>query len=456
LISRTAAGVAVAPLEELVRREPDTGLKAALLGGLAVAYLGDNRLDAARETADYLAGLPQGPEYAAVLQAVQQGAKQVASVRPQAVGAVLPLTGPLAEQGHAALAALKLGLGAGREGAPELFVVDCASEAATADQAVRTLVERDQVAVVVGPWEPLTALAAARRAQDLKTPIVCPAAEAKLAEVGKYVFRNYFTSLEVVGAVMAHVQATGSRLVGLLAPASPEGRAFSRLLSRWVSQEKEGKSGQSILTARSWLMEMMAPVFYQPDLSDLEQRLRELVRLEPGAHYRPDSPSGARPLIKFDSLWLPGRLDTVAKVMPRLIYYGVNSRSFLGTSQWHDPAFLRANSSLVDGAIFADGFNAESGDPRVAEFVDRFRRATGKEPGTRTAHMFDTGLLVRSAMTNPKGPLTRDQVQGRLLGIHKLPGVCGELTMGPDRRVRKKLKVFEVAGGRAQQVAEAL
>jgi ABC-type branched-subunit amino acid transport system substrate-binding protein len=456
VIARVAAEVAVAPLEGMVRREPDTGLKAALLSGLAVAYLRENRLEAARQTADYVSGLPQGGEYRPTLQAVEGGAGQVAAVQARAVGAVLPLSGPLADQGHAALAALKLGLGAGKQGAPELFVVDCGSQAQKADQAVRTLVERDQVAALVGPWEPLTALAAARAAQELKTPIVCLTAEEKLAAVGDYVFRNYFTRLELVGAVMEQVQSTGARLVALLGPADQEGREFSRLFARWAEEDRAAKSKQTLQTARSWLMEVMAPVLYQPDLSDLDQRLREMLRIPAGEPYRPNSPGGPKAVIKFDALWLPGKLETVTRVMPRLIHYGVSPRSFLGTSRWHDAGFLRRHASLVDGALFADGFNPNAGDPLVASFVEAFRQATGAAPKSRAAHAYDTALLLKLAVAGGGGPQTRAQVQGRLLEAHKVSGVCGRLTMGPDRRVRKKLKVFKVSGGAAQQVAEAL
>ena len=119
----------------------------------------------------------------------------------------------------------------------------------------------------------------------------------------------------------------------------------------------------------------------------------------------------------------------------------------LGTSLWHDPRLVEVAGRYLEGCIFPDAFDPQSKEPEVVGFVSEFRKALGKEPNVLDAHGYDAAVLARKLIDNPNPPRTRLLFRNALAGLKNVRGVCGELSMGPDRVVHKNLKLFTVRQG---------
>ena len=373
-------------------------------------------------------------------------AQKSVRLKRRAVGVVLPLSGLRAEEGRRVLAAVKLALGgAGDPGqAPALHPLDSRSEPLAADRAVEALVERHQVALVIGPLDGLAALAAARRAQHLQVPIICLSPEPMLAEVGPFVFRHHPTLGDQVAAVMGRVAGEGARRVSLLAPDNAQGRELHETLRAWLDRERPpAASGQGRELA------LVSPLFYRPG-SVWQADLRRLLGPVP------DRGGGERPSLRFDRLWLAGPLDEVEHLVPRLGYYGVAGRHLLGTLDWHRPKLLACCGKLLEGCLFADVFDPASPEEEVQRFVRSFQEQTGLEPGLKEALGYDAGLMARAVLDRAAPGATRLDLRRALAGLRGVEGACGSLAMGPDQRVRAPLKLFSVREGRFVSLGPAI
>jgi hypothetical protein len=142
-------------------------------------------------------------------------------------------------------------------------------------------------------------------------------------------------------------------------------------------------------------------------------------------------------------------------IAPQLAYFDVLGVQLMGTSLWHDPRLISVGGRYVEGCLFPDAFNRQSPEPLVRRFSRDFRQALGSAPGTVEAHGFDAGLLLRKLMQQSDPPATRAEMRSRLAGLAGLRGVCGLLSVGPQRRVQKELVLFTVKDGRFVPLGQA-
>jgi hypothetical protein len=446
-IALTASRIPPGQLAELVKVEPDPDMQAALIAGLARSYLRAGDVASAAQAANYLAALKQGRRWRFWTHALRQDLNRGPLVEQRSLGVMLPLSGPQAEQGRRALVAVKLALGDSRQPGKglTLHVMDSQAQAAAADQAVRELVERFHVAMIIGPLDPMAALAAARRAQALETPIICLCYEPALAKAGSFVFRNYPTPRDQVAALMPKVVEEGSSLVAMLAPDDDFSREFAQALQAWL--EAHGTTQQKIRTLMAGRgIRLSPPQFYRPGGGAWLAGLDKLVRQPAGG--RGQSAGGApRSAVTFDRLWLPGPLEDVERLVPRLSHYGVRGDQLLGTIGWHDRRLLKAVGKLLDGAIFSDVFDPASSRELVRGFKQSFRRESAQEPGLPEALAYDSALVARTVLERGGAAAGRSELRLGLAKLRGVEGVCGSLSMGSDRRLRAPLKLFRVEKG---------
>ncbi len=138
-------------------------------------------------------------------------------------------------------------------------------------------------------------------------------------------------------------------------------------------------------------------------------------------------------------------------IVPQLAYYDVTGIRLLGTSGWDSPELLKTDPEHLQGAIFVDGFFANSFRPEVNAFVEAFYMAYGREPDAMEALVYDaTEMAVRLIVDNRAG--TRDGFRKNLMLIKGYPGVTGRTSFPPSRDAEKDLFVLTVKDGQIIQV----
>lgn len=417
-------------LEPMLAQPMSEQKRAALTLGLALAQFREGRSQEAEATVMRLRGWDAAAPLADRIAVLRREIEQARLVNTQAVGVILPLSGQYATHGRQVLAAVELGLGlfGSRSGNPPvLYIADSKSDPREAAAAVSRLVAQRKVIAIIGPMGAATSLAAARQAQHEQVPIITLSQVEGVTDAGEFAFQNFFTPDEQVQALLAEfIDRRGLNRLAILAPNTEYGRGFADRFRQGV--EARG--------AR-----VVEEVTYQPDQTDFTVQIKKLAHLPPG-NYKPGLPDSPKAEINFQALFMPEGPERVAMLAPNLAYFDVINLWLLGTNLWHSSRLWDLAGRYLQWAAFPDAFNPDSSDPDTSRFVSEFQQAMGRQPNVLDAHGFDAARLVHHFLGGPEPPRTRGELRQALSSVSGLPGVCGLMTMGPDRRVRKALTVF--------------
>ncbi|KIX13973.1 ABC transporter substrate-binding protein [Dethiosulfatarculus sandiegensis] len=431
-LAQTAGRLAPYEIKPLLSASNPPQIRTALLVGLARANLREGNTAQAESTLSELRGMAYAEPFMNQIREMEGQIAQARMVRPSSVGVILPLSGRYSAHGREVLAAVELGLGLfSTQGAGQvkLFIEDSKNNPMEAAEAVSRLVTKHRVMAIIGPMGAATSLASARRAQELKTPLITITQLEGATRAGDYIFQNFFTPEEQVDALLKEIMSErGLTKVAVLAPDSAYGKGFASLMAKGLEQ----RGGVLVRT-----------IYYNPKLTDYTDEIKRLVHLPPG-NYRPGHPESPKPRIDFEALFVPDSPSRVGMIAPQLTYFDIVGVTLMGTNLWHNPRLLNLAGHYVEGSLFPDAFAADSGQPLVRDFVTQFESTLDRPPNVLDAHAYDAAHVVKSLLNGPNPPRTRIQMKNALNELRLAPGVCGELSMGPDRRLRKELTLYTV------------
>lgn len=331
------------------------------------------------------------------------------------VAALLPLTGPDRAYGQRALSGLRLAF-AGTD--RMLQVRDTSNQPDLAAQLTTALASEPAVLAIIGPLRSDTAQAVAPLAERLQMPTLLLARAEGLA--GAYVLQTGATQAEQMRTLAAYaVGERGYKRIGILFPDDNYGRSYMEAF-RAAAQEagatavktntyRPGQQsfGAQVSAAAAWVKSEGVQAVFIPDAAETAVAIAKAVRAE-----------------------VPGV-------------------ALLGTESWNQPAALAAAGASVDGAVFADSFNAGSDRAASADFVARFRGQNGYDPSGTEAAAYDAGMLVREAIAG--GALTRGALLAALRKTAKFEG-AGSLS-GGEGGLQRDLVLLEVRDGRVAALA---
>jgi branched-chain amino acid transport system substrate-binding protein len=365
---------------------------------------------------------------------------EVATPDTQTIGCILPLSGRNAGYGSKALDAVLLAAGVfngAKETPIRVVIEDSQSEPAVAGAAVEKLAHAG-VTGIIGPLGSLEAAEAAREAQRLKVPILTLTQQEGITGIGDQVFRNFLTAPMQIRTVVQYARADiGLRRFAIFYPDDLYGREMARLF-----REEVLRKGGEIRKEQS----------YKTDQTDFGEEIRLLAGIppmSPDAAIPPAIP--AKPIPDFEAIFIPDSFLRVAMIVPQLVYYDITGIRLLGTSGWDSPELLKTDPEHLQGAIFVDGFFANSFRPEVNAFVESFYMAYGREPDAMEALVYDAaGMAVRLILDGRGG--TRNEFRKNLMLVKGYPGVTGRTSFPPSRDAEKDLFVLTVRDGQIIQV----
>lgn len=412
------------------------------------------------------------------------------TVNSRKIGVLLPLSGRGARVGEQVLRGLELAL---NDGSPEsagieIVVRDTAGNPARTHKAVEELALEEKVVAIVGPLFAATAEEAARRAEELRVPLLALSQREGLGRTGEWVFRYFMTPRDQIRSIVRHaMEERGLRTFGVLYPGNEFGKYFSRLF--WEEVERRG----------GWVT---AAGSYEPDSTDFKAEMlkmtgrwhrdarsyeREVLQAKAGSAWEPNrlklieysyklrfDPPGTRkeliklwkeisgedeeqplsPRIDFDAIFVPDSHKTATLVAPQLDYNDLIGTDLLGIHLWNDERLTKYGEKYVEGALFADGFFAGATDPLVREFVSRYADVYGAQPGIFEAAGYDAFRLVRHALNNPeKKKLLRTEVQARLLATRDLALLMGPAEFDAEGEAQLRPTLLTVANRKITEVA---
>jgi branched-chain amino acid transport system substrate-binding protein len=431
--------------EEMLARI-ETLYRGAYAGGYATlrsAQLAKRRGDTAlhKKTIEELQKEYQGMDY--VVQAREPLGPQPAPEKPKyTIGVVLPLSGAHRSFGNQVLQAIQLAL---REATPAaktpliaLAIRDSKGNSKEAERAVEELAAKEKVIAVIGPLLSLTVDPVARKAQQLKIPLITLSQKESAYGKGEFVFQNSLTPLGQVQALGAFAAKDMEyRSFATFYPNSPYGLHYKNLFSQEVTR-RGGK--------------VLGSVAYQEEQTDFSQEIKTFFKIKTTQEYdsRKKKTEEFKAGLTVDALFVPDTYDRAGLILSQMAYFDVTGSAFLGTNAWNDPRLISIAGASLEGIFFVDCFFRGDNSPIVAEFVEEFRKAYQREPNTLEAIAYDGARLLRSLL-QAKLPSSPPQLREEISRVKDFQGVSGLKGFAENGKALRQLSILTVKNGQIEQ-----
>ena len=360
------------------------------------------------------------------------------------IGALLPLTGPMATYGQECFRGIELAVDRwNREGGTvvRLVVRDTRSDRAV-QQPLNALLDESRLSGVIGPLVSQQLEEAARLVEGAHLPLITPAAtRCDVRQLSPYAFSTALTyPLQAEGIAAYAMGRLGYRRFAVIHP----GTGYGRQLAQSFAEEVRRRGGE-VVDVESYQEE-------EQDFTSLVTRLKVAVRrrLQEDSPTHERRPSGASAAQKkhgtpsrrgLDAIYLPGAFRQAALIAAQLRFQDVKVR-LLGSSAWHSSDVANFPERSLLGGIFVDSFFAESKAPAVRAFVEAYRFRYHAEPTPFAAQAYEaTELLlagIRAVGTSGK------RLRAFLEQADALPTLLGPASFNAKGVLNRRLVLLQV------------
>ena len=360
------------------------------------------------------------------------------------VGVILPLTGIYKPFGERTLQGIQLAMkeveSQGKIPLISLAIRDSKGNPNEAEKAVEELVMKEKAIAILGPLLSATADKAAKKAQQLKVPLLTFSQKENLSGKDDFVFQNSLTPSDQVQRLAAFaIQELGLRTFAVFYPNSPYGLYFKNLFTQEVIR-RGGK--------------VLGVVAYQEDQTDFGQEIKGFFKIETTQKHDAKSKKNGEFRLGFpvDGLFIPDTHDRVGLILSQMTYYDVKGLTFLGTNAWNGPDLISIGAKSAEGTIFVDAFFKGDPSPPVARFVEEFRKTYQREPETLEALSYDGARLLREILSS-KSVSSPLQLKDELRQVHNFQGVSGLEGFGDGGKTIRTLSILTVNRGQIEKVS---
>jgi len=362
-------------------------------------------------------------------------------VRPAVIGVLLPLTGPYARFGEAALRGLRMGLASLDGRAPlTLRIEDTGGDPERCIAAYQRLVH-ESVDIVVGPLLASTTEALLPYIRR-EVPVLGMTAAAQLAARNEALFVHTLAPSVQVQAIAAQAVEHGVRRVAVIRGEQP---SMQREAARF-RQAIEQMGGEV-------LDELVLP----DDAIDVRDRLRALKMRTDDEVMLAELDEEANVLLPPNDLeiHLPSGLDALYLALPgrrvallasQLAYADLTGMVLYGSSRWNDGHLLDDRGRYLARARFIARTVDDNQQQRLQDVTRMYREVWGgAQAGSLTLLAYDT-LQIAALLTSRLGLHGRgviDALQDRA----GFPALTGEVVFDADGVGQKRLGLYMIRNG---------
>jgi ABC-type branched-subunit amino acid transport system substrate-binding protein len=362
------------------------------------------------------------------------------------IGVILPLSGIHQPFGERALQGIQLGLkeidSQGKKTPVSFVIRDSKGNPLEAEKAVEELVTKEKVIAIIGPLLTITVDKAARKAQQLKVPLLTFSQKETLYGKGEFVFQNSLTPSEQIQALVIYAtKELGLRTFAVFYPNSPYGLHFKNLFTQEVVQ----RSGK-----------VLGAVAYHEEQTDFSQEIKGFFRIKTTQKETSRRTKGGEEFklgLSVDGLFIPDTHDRVGLILSQMAYFDVSGLTFLGTNAWNGPDLISIAGKSAEGAVFVDTFFKKAPSPFIARFVEEFQKTYQREPETLEALTYDGARLLLEIIRS-KGVSSPIQMRDELRKVQNFQGVSGLKGFGEGGKTIRTLSILRVNKGQIEQVSQ--
>lgn len=313
---------------------------------------------------------------------------------------------------------------------------DDQGKAEEAANAVQKLINQDQVFAVIGEVASSRSIAAAPICQQAGVPMVSPSStNPKVTEVGDYIFRMCFID-PFQGTVMAKFASgnLGLKKVAILKDIKSD---YSVGLAQFFTEAFKASGG-----------EIVAEQAYQAGDQDFSAQLTAIKAKSPQA------------------IFVPGYYTEVGLIARKARELGLTV-PLLGGDGWESEQLLAIGGDALNGSYYSNHFAVDNPEPRLQDFLKKFRTKFGKDPDAIAGLAYDAANVIfaglqKIATDDPKlfegfssakaGSPERKAANAKLRDLiaatQNYAGVTGNITLDANRNASKPAVVLEIKGGK--------
>jgi len=301
-----------------------------------------------------------------------------------------------------------------------LVILDDKGDGTEAAQAARRLIDRENVALILGPVITPAVMAVAPICQAAGVPMLTPTGTGdQITSVGDYIFRGAYKD-SFQGRVMAQfaIENLGLKEAAIIYDVANDYSVGLRAAFKTTFEELGGK--------------IIAEESYSTGDTDFSAQLTSLAMRNPQALFIPDYYSTAGPIL------MQARLMGMDAVM-------------LGVDGWDSPDLSALAGGFEEGGYIVNHYSADVDSPATQAFIARYKQTYGQAPDALAALGYDGTLIAAKALeaAGSTDPEALKQALGTVSGIE---GVTGTINMDPEGTPIKSAVILKITGGQWELV----
>lgn len=296
----------------------------------------------------------------------------------------------------------------------KLITLDDQGKDTEAAQAVTRLITQNNVIAVLGEVASGRSKAAAPIAQQHKIPMITPSStNPDVTKIGDYIFRVCFID-PFQGYVMAKFMTENLKLkkAAILRDVKNE---YSVGLADVFAAEVKKMGGEIVMDSS-----------YQAGDLDFKSQLTNIKSKGP------------------EAIFIPGYYTDVGLIAQQARQLGIKA-PFLGGDGWDSPKLSEIGKDAINGGYFSNHYTTESTDPKVLEFISKFKAKFNETPDGLAAMGYDAAIILINAMEKAS-ELTPKAIRDELAKTKDFQAVTGKITINEERNAVKPAVVVKVDG----------
>jgi branched-chain amino acid transport system substrate-binding protein len=339
------------------------------------------------------------------------------------IGHYASLTGNQATFGESTDNGVKLAIeehAATPEGAArkvKLLTYDDKGDAREASSAVQRFITRDKVVAVIGEVASGLSLAAGPVCQSNQVPMVSPSStNPEVTAIGDMIFRvcfiDPFQARVCARFAREHERTKASKAAILFAQDSP----YSADLAEWF--EKDFTSLGGTITSKQ--------SFIQGD-QDFSAQLTSIRGTDP------------------EIIFIPAYYTDVGNIAVQARRLDITV-PLLGSDGWDSDKLPEIAGKSIEGCFYSNHYSAEDPNPRVQEFIKKYKDKFGGTPDGLAALGYDAARILLEAFARCQ-TLDGPSIAKELAATKEFQGVTGTITIDADRNAVKPAVIIEIKDG---------
>ncbi len=280
--------------------------------------------------------------------------------------------------------------------------------------AVKELIVKDRVPVIIGPVSSSVSVAVAPLCESYRRVMLSPASSTpKLSGAGIYVFRNYPSDI-VEGTFTADFfREQGIEKVVVIAINNEFGNGIKEVF---------------IKQFRSKFREILKVFSYEEsDYTQFTKIVSDAGKLAP------------------EAIYLCGYSNDMARLLQEIKKQKIDSILFCVSAV--NKRMMDAAGPAAEGIMFPQpAFDLDSRDPAMVSFIEKFRKKYSIDPDNFAAHGYDAVKLIAEAITRVKSTHP-DDIRVGLMAINNYEGAAGRTTFDNNGDVVQHPRIFVIHKG---------